>query len=183
MFVRKLDHPNGITYVQVVQKQHGSYKVLKSFGGSVRKNELARLEHRATEWMKAKLGVIELDFSGEDTSIQAFMDSISSIQRIGPELLIGSIFDQIGFDRIEDELFRELVIARVAFPAGKLKTTQYLKRYKGKSWSTDQLYYYMDKLYDTQKERVQQISYRHTVKILDTDISVVFMMLRPLILK
>lgn len=133
MFVRKLDHPNGTTYIQVVQKQHGKYKVLKSFGGSARKHELARIERAAREWIKEKMGVIKLDFSGENASIQTFMDSISSIQRIGHDLLIGSIFDQIGFGRIEDELFRELVIARVAFPVSKLRTTQFYIATKSKA--------------------------------------------------
>jgi len=38
----------------------------------------------------------------------------------------------------------------------------------------DKVYRYLDKLYNTQKETVQQISYQHTSKVLNTEISIVF---------
>ena len=46
---------------------------------------------------------------------------------IGPELLLGKLFDEIGFNKVKGELFRHLVIARLCYPASKLKTTDYLK--------------------------------------------------------
>jgi hypothetical protein len=42
----------------------------------------------------------------------------------GPELLLGKLFDEIGFNKIKDELFRHLVIARLCYPVSKLKTTE-----------------------------------------------------------
>jgi transposase len=102
------------------------------------------------------------------------MDSIQSLELVGLELLLGRLFDEIGFNAIEDELFRQLVIYRIAFPRSKLKTTEYLYRYRHLSWSEDQVYHYLDKLYHSQKEKVQQISYEHTRKILNNDISIVF---------
>lgn len=36
------------------------------------------------------------------------------------------------------------------------------------------IYRYLDKLYNTQKEQVQDISYRHTLKVLNHQISIVF---------
>jgi hypothetical protein len=36
---------------------------------------------------------------------------------VGPELLLGKIFDEIGFNQIEDTLFRDLVITRIVYPA------------------------------------------------------------------
>jgi transposase len=49
-----------------------------------------------------------------------------------------------------------------------------LYRYEQKYYSEDDIYRYMDKLYSTQKERVEQISYAHTLEILEGKISVVF---------
>jgi hypothetical protein len=96
------------------------------------------------------------------------------MNRVGFDHLLGPIFDQIGFNKINDELFKQLVISRIAYPKSKLKTTQYLYRYKQIDWSEDQVYRYLDKLYTTQKELVQQISYQHTLKILNNEISIVF---------
>ena len=174
IFVRKLKHPNGKIYIQVVQKQSGKYTVLKSFGSAFKESTLIVLINKAEKWIKQKSGLQELDFSGSDAYVEQFFNSISSIERSGYDLLIGPIFDEIGFGKIEDDLFRELVVARVAFLKSKLKTTKFLYRNKNIDWNEDKLYRYLDKLYSSQKEAVQQISFEHTLKILNQDVSVVF---------
>jgi len=174
VFVRKLKSPNGKYYVQVVDKSSGSYTVLKSFGGSTDDDQLKSLFVRAQQWIDQHTGSQEFDFSNSDAALELFISSISSMNRIGYDLLLGRIFDEIGFNKISDEYFRELVLARVAFPKSKLKTTEYLYRYKQIDWNEDQLYRYLDKLYNTQKDLVQQISYEHTRQILNDNISVVF---------
>lgn len=174
MFIRRLKSKNNKTYIQVVDKSSGLYKVVKSFGSASNQAEENALVTKATQWIRHRLGVIELDFSNVDGVFQIFMDAISSVKRVGYDLLLGRIFDEIGFNQIEDELFRELVIARVAFPKSKLKTKEYLYRFKQIQYDEDQIYRYLDKLHSTQKELVQQISYAHTLKILNDNINVVF---------
>jgi len=174
MFVRRLKHSNGKTYVQVVDKSSGKYKVLKSFGSSSSDKELNLLENKATLWIKDRTGTIELDFSNTNELVETLFDSITELKRVGYDLLLGSIFDEIGFDQVNDKLFRDLVIARIAFPKSKLKTTEYLYRYKQVDWDEDQVYRYLDKLYSSQKGLVQDISYNHTLKILNNEINVVF---------
>lgn len=174
MFVRKIKSSNGKTYVQVVDKSSGRYKILKSFGGVSVDSDLQSLVHKANEWINKYTGSQELDFSNSDVVVRQLLESITSMKRVGYDLLLGRIFDEIGFNKIQDDFFRELVLARVAFPKSKLKTTQYLYRYKQIDWDEDQFYRYMDKLHSTQKERVQQISNSHTSKILNNEISIVF---------
>lgn len=55
-----------------------------------------------------------------------------------------------------------------------MKTTDYLFKYYSLSIDVEAIYRYMDKLYDSQKEKVQQISYQHTREILADDIRMVF---------
>ena len=74
------------------------------------------------------------------------------MKRIGYDLLLGRIFDSIGFNKIKDDYFRKLVLARVAFPKSKLKTKEYRYRYKQIDWDEDQPYRYLDKLHHTQSE-------------------------------
>lgn len=174
MFVRRLKHKNGRTYIQVVEKVSGKYKVLKSFGSAQTTIELDALMHKATQWKNNLSGSVELDFNNEKALYERVLDNITSHKLIGIDLVLGKIFDQIGFGQIEDELFRDLVLYRLVYPKSKLKTTEFLYRYQQKSYSEDDVYRYMDKLYNSKKELVQQISFEHTRTILGEQISVVF---------
>jgi RNA polymerase sigma factor (sigma-70 family) len=69
---------------------------------------------------------------------------------------------------------RDLVLYRLVYPKSKLKTTEYLYRFSGKDYSEDDIYRYMDRLHNTQKEIVQKISYEHSKKVLGEDFQVVF---------
>jgi len=93
---------------------------------------------------------------------------------IGPELVLGKLFDEIGFNAITEGLFRHLVITRLVYPVSKLKTTDYLFKYKGVIVTVDAIYRYLDKLQKEQIEQIQRISLAHTLKILDNALSVVF---------
>ena len=174
MFIRKLKSPNGRTYVQVVDKSNGKYMVLRSFGSFSTKTEEDILVAKAKQWINFKLGTAEFDFSNSDVYLEQFFNSITSMKRVGYDLLLGKIFDEIGFNKIKDEYFRELVLARLSFPKSKLKTTEYLFRYKDIDWDEDRLYRYLDKLHNKQKELVQEISFKHTLGLLNNNIGVVF---------
>jgi hypothetical protein len=52
-----------------------------------------------------------------------------------------------------------LVISRLAFPLSKLKTTEYLYRYKGEIIHVDAIYRFLDKLNDSLKPFVEQIAF------------------------
>ena len=174
MFIRRLKSKNGKTYIQVVNKSSGRYKVLKSFGGSCIESEIAHHVNEAQKWMAFYTGDQEFDFSNSNDLIETLFDSITQMNRVGFDLLLGRLFDEIGFNQINDEIFRQLVLCRISYPCSKLKTTEYLYRYKQLKWSEDQVYRYLDKLYNTQKEIVQRLSYEHTLKILNNRLNVVF---------
>ena len=67
----------------------------------------------------------EFDFSNADTFVEQFFESIISMKRIGYDLLLGRIFNAIGFDKIKDDIFRELVLARRAFPMAPLRLSPF----------------------------------------------------------
>ena len=174
MFVRRLKHKNGRTYIQVIDKSSGKYKVVKSFGSASSLDGIESLSAQASQWIKESRGIAELDFHDEVSAYHSLLNSISAHRLVGIDLVLGRIFDEIGFCRLEDDLFRDLVLYRLVYPKSKLKTTEYLYRYEQKVYSEDDIYRYMDKLYDSQKELVQQISFEHTKRILGGKISVVF---------
>lgn len=174
MFLRQKKNKSGIISVQVIDKSSGKYKVLKTIGSSAIPSEIATLVTRGKEFIKSSMGIQEIDFSEINDQIQSILNNITSHKLVGIDLVLGRIFDEIGFNRIKDELFKDLVLYRLVYPKSKLKTTEYLYRYAQKEYSEDELYRYMDKLHHSQKELVQQISYNHTKQVLNDEISVVF---------
>lgn len=106
--------------------------------------------------------------------MQDFKAGIQQLHLVGPELLLGKIFDDIGFGAIADELFRHLVITRLVYPVSKLKTVDYLAKYKGIQISVYSIYRYLDKLHKHQIEQVKSISLKHTLELLGNDMSIVF---------
>jgi transposase len=174
MFVRRLKSKNGKTYIQVVDKSSGKYIVKSNIGSSSDEKEIEELIIKGKNWIKTYRGQQEIDFSDTKQSIESFFNSIRQMNLIGLELLLGKIFDDIGFNQIKGEVFKQLVIQRIAFPNSKLKTVEYLRRYHNIDWSEDKIYRYLDRLHNSQKEVIQQISYNHTLQILESSISIVF---------
>ena len=114
--------------------------------------------------------------SKEDYLADSLVETLSnsSIRTLGPEIIFGKIYDFIGFGRINEDMFRHLVISRIAFPLSKLKTIDYLYRYQGVMLDIDAIYRFLDKLNNTLKEQVEQIAFAHTLRVLRGNISVVF---------
>jgi len=176
MFVRKLRNRSGSTSVQIIDKSKGKYSVVKTIGSSKSDEGIVLLLHQAKHELNQLNSQMSLFVSDQDTNIKSYLGTLSNSQiRIaGPELIFGKIYDHIGFNQIEDDLFRHLVISRLIFPLSKLKTVDYLYRYLGISVDVSSIYRFMDRLNDKLKTQVEMISYHHTLKLLNNKISVVF---------
>ncbi|HAL64994.1 MAG TPA: hypothetical protein DCP10_05455 [Bacteroidales bacterium] len=162
MFIRKVRNRSRSQSVQVIQKIGGRYKVVKTIGCATMQHEIEKLEQLAREEIERLSGNQLKLFGYESDEIieQAFsLLANSSIRTVGPELIFGRIYDYIGFNAIEEELFRHLVIGRLAFPLSKLKTVDYLYRYQGKSIKVDTVYRFLDKLSDKLKPQIEQIAF------------------------
>lgn len=176
MFLRKLRNRSGSTSVQIISKSSGKYKVIKTIGTSVSEQEIQRYIYLAKQEIERISIQPKLFVSESDTLVeQVFSDlSNSSIRTIGPEIIFGKIYDSIGFNVIHEELFRHLVIARLAFPLSKLKTIDYLYRFQGVKLDIDAVYRFLDKLKSKLQAQVEQIAFAHTKRVLQGNISVVF---------
>jgi transposase len=174
MFIRKKPNKSGLISIQVIDKSSGKYKMIKTIGSSSDVCQIEKLIQEGELWIKQKTGLLEFDFPDISQPIDQFFSNIEQITVQGTEHLLGKIFNEIGFGRITDTLFRQLVIARLCFPASKLKTTDFLSKYQFFSIDVQHVYRYLDKFYKTQKELVQQISYEHTLRILGGEVSIVF---------
>jgi transposase len=176
MYVRELKNRSGSISIQIISKARGRYKVVKSLGSAITRQEIERLTRLAQQEIKRLSEPLTLFSSPDDVLVEKVFESLhnSSIQTVGPELVFGKIFDYIGFNQVGEELFRHLVVSRLAFPLSKLKTIEYLYRYQGVTLDIDAVYRFLDKLNTKLKEQVEQIAFTHTKKVLEGNISVVF---------
>lgn len=176
MFIRQLKNRSGSTSVQLISKIHGRYKVEKTIGCATTQQKIENLILLAKQEVEKIHKQTKLFISGKDMLVDEIFSTLNnaSIQTIGPEIIFGKIYDTIGFSDVNEEMFRHLVIARLAFPLSKLKTVEYLYRYQGVSLDIDTVYRFHDKLNDKLKNQIEQISFAHTKKVLQGNISVVF---------
>ena len=177
MFVRKKKNKSGSVSIQIISKEKGKYKVVKTVGNAKDSDELERLHLQAHYLIPILNRQMTLNLgSVKDEQIDQFVDTLSNtqIRVIGPELIFGTLFDRIGLNVVPDDLFRHLVVARLAYPGSKLKTMDYLQRYKGIFVSVDRIYYFLDKLHGKYKDELEKIIFAYTKKILKGKISVVF---------
>jgi len=174
MFVRQKKNPSGVVSVQVIDKSRGFNKVIKTIGSSSNPFQVKELVRQGKDWIKDQSSQMAIDFDYTKETAETFLDHIEQITPTGTKLLLSPIFDQIGFNEIDNNLFRELSLVRLCYPVSKLKTSEYLHRHHYQHWSVWQIYRYLDKLQQSQKERIQQISFTHTKHILSGDISIVF---------
>lgn len=178
VFIRKKKNKSGTTSVQIIDKSRGVYRVAETIGSSGNLNEVEKLLRKAHACLHPAEAIqppLFATIQPDDAVVENFLDGMTSAQihTIGPELIFGTLFDRIGFNQVKEELFRHLVVARLAFPTSKLKTVDYLYRYQGVTTHEDTVYRFLDTLNKTHKEKIERIAYEHTRKTLGT-VSVVF---------
>lgn len=176
MFVRKLKNRSGSISVQVISKSGGKYKVVKSLGSAKSKEKIALLEQQALQYIEQISGQRKLFIDQEDLLLESQLSNLSNsqIQVVGPELIFGKIYNHIGFNQIDDQLFRHLVLSRLYHPGSKLKTIDYLKRFQSIDIKIDRIYRFLDKLNDQLKQQIEQIAFDHVNKLSGGKISAVF---------
>ena len=95
----------------------------------------------------------------EKAETEMFLGNIESVLLNGVGLIFDKVYKRIGFDQINDDVLRQLVISRICQPSSKSGTVDYLLHYFDEDINLSKIYRYLDKLSDTQKDIVQQISY------------------------
>lgn len=112
--------PNGTTTVQLHFKEGRKVTKVKHIGTAHNDAELELLLVVARNKMHEGQGVFEFESTNkndmylEESYSKLLWDSLSLV------------YDQIGFDQIDDEIFKQLVLARIIEPASKLDTLRIL---------------------------------------------------------
>ena len=179
MFIRKKKNRSGTTSIVVVEKRKGIYREIITIGTSNDSSVLETLYLKGKKWISDYLGEQDI-FEAHDKVLEErqvteyLLSNIENILLNGVQLILNKVFKLTGFDLIEDEIFRQLVIARLSQPMSKAATVEYLKSHFDEDAELHQIYRYLDKLYNTQQEKIQQISVEHTRRILGGKIGLLF---------
>ncbi len=184
MYVRTKKNKSGTISVVVVDKSRGRYKEIQTIGIAKSAAEVEPLVRRARIWIaeRKERQYPTLDFNGraeaekrrEHEEVERMVSIIENILLNGCELVLDRVFDLVGFNAIEDKVFRQLVHSRLSYPASKAATVEYLKNHFDEDVDLSKIYRYLDKLNDKYKDVVQDISVRHTMKLLGGHVGVLF---------
>jgi transposase len=179
MFIRRKKNRSGSTSIVVIDKSNGRFREVKTIGTSSDTSELERFYLEGKRWISSTIGerdmFAEADFKQEEKQVTE--DMLSKIENIllnGTQLILNSVFELIGFNKIDDKILKQLVVSRICHPCSKVATVDYLKSYYNEDVELNKIYRYLDKLYDRYKEEVQAISVAHTRKLLGGQIGLVF---------
>jgi transposase len=180
MFVRKKKNRSGTTSIVIVDKHGGKFKEVHTVGVAHDEDEINQMCAKGRQWINQHLGMQLIDFEGcsrkedEVRAAESMLDNIDSILLNGAKLIIDKVYDSIGFNQIEDEILRQLVVARLCQPLSKMATVEYLKSHFDEDVSLSKIYRYLDKLYNTQQEIAQKISVHHTFSVLGGRVEMLF---------
>ena len=177
MFVRKKKNKSGSLSIQIISKNRGKYKVIKTIGCAKTKREEELMELLANTEIERFEGTQSLFYEPEDLIVDNFVDSIANdhLQVVGSELILGKIYDKIGFPKTGcPDYFRNLVLCRLVYPGSKLKTIEYFRWHLNIDVSVYSVYRFLDKLNSKIKPDIEQISFEYTKKLLKGNIGVVF---------
>ena len=184
MFIKRKKNRSGTTSVVVAEKIKGEYRELTTIGIARTDTEIENLAAKGRDWIdrEQQRRHPRLDLFGEERerceaerlNVEQLLSNITNITIDGADLILDRVFDNVGFDRIDDDVFRKLVKARLSYPASKAATVEYLKNHFDDDVSLSKIYRYLDRLSDSQHKIVQDISVGHTRQILGGHIGVLF---------
>ena len=143
-FIRRVPTASGATAVQIAQYVGGRQRIVKHVGSAHTEAELGVLLARARELLQdSAQGMLDLDVEARVPVARLIAPPVESalfevgdaravqVERDGPGRVVGtdcrllfealaSLYSDLGFDALGDEVFRDLVIARVVEPTSLL---------------------------------------------------------------
>ena len=184
MYIRTKRNKSGTISVVVVDKSSGKYREIETIGIAKNEGEVNALMERGRQWIAEREERMRptLDFDGraeaarerERREVERVVSSIENVLLNGCELVLDHVFDLVGFNAIDDQVFRQLIHSRLSCPASKAATVEFLKNHFDEDVDLSKIYRYLDKLNDRYKDMAQDISVRHTMEVLGGHIGVVF---------
>ena len=155
MRIRKVKTASGKHAVQVVSKRDGKLTVHKHIGSYGDETEKRQLQSQAKAFIKQSLGLISFEDYLNATNSQDI--EITQSQPLLTYRLLSGCYDYLGFNRYQDQVIKDLVIARIYRPVSKRETQADLHELFGRKHSLKTIYRHIQQALDSGiKETFQQ---------------------------
>lgn len=177
MFIRKKRNKSGSVSVQILSKNGRKNRLLKTVGCAKTTREEELLVILANTEIEKLKGMPSLFVEHDDLVVENFVNGISNdhLQIVGSELILGKIYDKIGFPKDGcPNYFKNLVLCRLVYPGSKLKTVEYFRQHLNIDVSVYSVYRFLDELNANLKPTIEQISFEYSKLLLGGKIGVVF---------
>ena len=133
-FIRKVKTSSGATAVQIAHKQYGRIVKLEHIGSAHSKDDLETLLSIANERLLA--GQQSL-FVENSSPLKVLIKK--SVSRLLLDVLL-QLYDSVGFNKLEDDIFAYLCIARIVEPTSKLDSIRVLTELGIHSFDKNKMY-------------------------------------------
>ncbi len=106
MFIRKKRNRSGSTTIQILQKRNGKNIILQNIGTANDLVEIDFLYQKAIKEIQPlqNANILPFEEDKELAFVDTFVNCINSFSLVGPSLLLGRIFDEIGFNQIPNPI-------------------------------------------------------------------------------
>lgn len=144
-------------------------------------NERTKIHPKNSPQFATKLGRLSDTKKNQPVNIFNLEETRRSI--LGVHDIYGYLYDSLGFTNLftrphqretAAQILREIVLARIAFPASKRSTVDLLKERFDVALKLDHVYQMMDKMDETFYERIQQRALAETLKLTGGKLRVLF---------
>jgi hypothetical protein len=146
-FVRKVRTASGAVAAKVVRKHRGRHEIIAQVGSAHSDVELGILLERARQLLHGDQGMLELEvptpveqivdvadwragqLPGSPTTTSGEFAGLGRTMRTSARLLydvLAAVYDRLGFDVLDDTVFKDLVIARIVEPTSKIDAPRVL---------------------------------------------------------
>ena len=181
MFLRKLKNAAHTVSFQIVKKVGRTNRLVKHLGTAKTLAEERDLEEAARLYLKKvrlDQGIVSLFDSRFETN--EFELSLSrfeflSVHNSNLYRFLLYFYEQLGFDKLQDQVFRDLMIARIMSPLSKVKTRDYLENSLGISYSLSSVYRCLKLAYKSgYQTKLEELTLSFVKKFISPTISVLF---------
>ena len=149
MRIREVKTASGKYAVQIVSKRYGKLKVHRHIGSYGKDDKLKKQELclQARTFIKDALRLISFEDYSSAASLKDI--KITQSQPLLAYRLLAGCYDHLGFNQYEDQVIKDLVIARIYRPVSKLATQEDLHELFGRKYSLKTIYRHLNKALDS----------------------------------
>lgn len=170
--IRKIKNSSGSTSVQVVSRPNRKIKIEKHFGTAKNQEELAALLMQAGIFINDQTITPQLPFNAVTDEYLEQIILKNVFHNYAYEFL-SKCYANLGFDRVNSKLLKDLAIIRIIEPSSKIKAIELLDEYFGIHYTKNRLYKELPSILDL-KQACEEIAIDFSKKSFGFDFSLVF---------